>query len=139
MTDVMLNENVSERAASYRMPGLTIYGNDPICVYDEVLLAAERARQGDGPTLVECLTYRRGGHKRDDPGTYRPKDEVEAWLQQDPLPAFRKRLLADIRFDETMINEIETEVKDTIDASVEFALNSEDPPVELALEHVYAE
>lgn len=138
MTDVMLNEKVSERAAAYRMPGVTIYGNDPICVYDEVLLAAKRARQGDGPSLVECLTYRRGGHKRDDPGTYRPKDEVEAWFELDPLPAYRERLLTDIRLNETMIVEIETEVKDTIDAAVEFAINSEDPPVELALEQVYA-
>lgn len=139
MTDVMLNEHVSERAAAYRMPGVTIYGNDPICVFDEVSQAAKRARLGQGPTLVECLTYRRGGHKRDDPGTYRPKEEVDAWIQQDPLPSFKNRVLKDSRFDEPVIDEIELEVKSTIDTAVEFTLNSDDPQVELALEHVYAE
>ena len=138
MTDVMLNEYVSERAAAYHMPGVTIYGNDPIEVYDTVLEAAERARRGDGPTLVESLTYRRGGHKRDDPGTYRPQEEVEAWLAQDPVPAFRERLLTDKRFDEERLSGIEEAVGAELDHAVEFALSSDDPPTELALEHVYA-
>ena len=138
VTDVMLIENVSERAAAYGMPGMTIYGNDPVGVYDEVRRAAERARQGEGPTLVECLTYRRGGLKRDDPATYRPKDEVEAWLAQDPVPAFRNRLLADGRFNEGGLIKIENGVQQSVDQAVEFAQTSSEPPPELALEHVYA-
>jgi len=138
ITDAMLVEYVAERAAAYGMPGATIYGNDPVVVYDEVRVAAERARRGEGPTLVECLTYRQGGHKRDDPATYRPQEEVKAWLAQDPLPAFRQRLLGDSRFDETRVVAIEDEVKTMLGEAVGFAKSSQNPPTELALEHVYA-
>lgn len=138
ITDVMLNDYAAERAAAYRMEGLTIYGNDPILVYDTVAAAAERARREHKPTMIECLTYRMGGHKRDDPATYRPQEEVEAWLAQDPLPAFRQRLLADGRFDEGRVESIERQVDLTLDEAVAFAQSSEHPPVELALEHVYA-
>jgi pyruvate dehydrogenase E1 component alpha subunit len=138
ITDVMRNDYVSERAHAYRMPGVTVYGNDPVVVYDAVKAAAERARHCEGPTLVECLTYRRGGHKRDDPGAYRPQEEVEAWLREDPLPAFRARLLADARFDEARLTRLETEVQAALDHAVAFAQSSPNPPESLALEHVYA-
>ena len=138
ISDVMAIDYVAERASAYGMPGMTIYGNDPIIVYDAVLQAAERARSGEGPTLIECLTYRRGGHKRDDPGTYRPEEEVQAWFQTDPLPAFRARLLDDSRFDETKLAQIEGEVMHVIDDSVDFALSSAEPQPEVALEDVYA-
>jgi TPP-dependent pyruvate/acetoin dehydrogenase alpha subunit len=138
ITEVMAIDYVAERASAYGMPGETIYGNDPIPVYEAVKQAAARARRGEGPSLIECLTYRRGGHKRDDPGTYRPQEEVEAWFQTDPIPAFRQRLLEDPRFDEARISAIEAGVTQMLDESVEFALSSDDPPVALALEHVYA-
>lgn len=138
ISEVMAVEYVAERASAYGMPGVTVYGNDPMFVYDEVIRAAERARRGDGPTLIECLTYRRGGHKRDDPGTYRPTEEVEAWFQTDPLPAFREHLLGDVRFSEAVISGLEQAALNEINASVEFALASDDPPVTLALEDVYA-
>jgi len=64
VTEVMAVDTVAERASAYGMPGMTIYGNDPIPVYDQVRQAAQRARDGEGPTLIECLTYRRSGHKR---------------------------------------------------------------------------
>jgi acetoin:2,6-dichlorophenolindophenol oxidoreductase subunit alpha len=138
VTDVMRVDCVAERAAAYGMPGITVYGNDPLAVYDQVRQAAERARQGDGPTLVECLTYRRGGHKRDDPATYRPPAEVEAWLAQDPLPAFRARLRGDHRFDEAGLAALEVEVDAELDEAVTFAQESPLPPTSLALDHVYA-
>jgi pyruvate dehydrogenase E1 component alpha subunit len=138
IADVMAVEYVAERAAAYGMPGLTVYGNDPILVYDAALKAAERARGGDGPTLLECLTYRRGGHKRDDPGTYRPQEEVEAWFKTDPIPAFRARLQADSRFDEARVRALEEETDRTLDDAVEFAISSPDPSPELVTEHVYA-
>ena len=90
MHAVMRNEHVAQRAEAYCMPGVTVDGNDPVAVLDSVTAAVERARDGGGPTLVECLTYRRGGHKREDPGTYRPKDEVAAWLAYDPVTTFRR-------------------------------------------------
>jgi pyruvate dehydrogenase E1 component alpha subunit len=138
MSEVMAIDYVAERAVAYGMPGFTVYGNDPLFVYDAVKEAAERARKGDGPTLIECLTYRRGGHKRDDPGTYRPKEEVEAWFQTDPIPVFRERLLDDPRFDEDRIMALENDVSLVIDDAVEFALASDDPPLQVALEDVYA-
>ena len=139
ITEVMAIDYVAERASAYGMPGSTIYGNDPIVVYETVRTAASRARAGDGPTLIECLTYRRGGHKRDDPGTYRPQEEVEAWFKTDPLPAFRDRLLEDERFSTSAIKDIEATVMTAIDASVDFALASDTPAVASALENLYAD
>ena len=138
ISDVMAIDYVADRASAYGMPGLTIYGNDPIPVYDAVLKAAERARNGEGPALIECLTYRRGGHKRDDPGTYRPQEEVQAWFQTDPLPAFRARLLNEGIMTEATLVAIETEVTQTIDDAVDFALESAEPHPTVALEDVYA-
>jgi len=138
VTDVMTIEYVSQRAEAYGMPGITVYGNDPITVYDTVRQAAQYARDGNGPTLVECLTYRRGGHKRDDPGTYRPQEEVEIWMQTDPLPAYRERLVTDERFGEARVAAIEAEVMATLDDSVEYALASPDPNVAIAVEDAYA-
>jgi len=138
ISESMAIEYVAERAAAYGMPGLTVYGNDPITVYEAVHEAAEHARSGGGPALVECLTYRRGGHKRDDPSTYRPKSEVEAWFKQDPLPAFRTRLLSDGRFDESRLVAIEGSVRDEIDGAVQFALDSPFPPTSNAGTNIYA-
>jgi TPP-dependent pyruvate/acetoin dehydrogenase alpha subunit len=138
ITEVVLNEYLAERAAAYRVPGVTIYGNDPLTVYETVKDAACKGRGGIGPTFIECLTYRRGGHKRDDPGTYRPQDEVEAWLVQDPVSAFRQRLLDDERFNSAGVSTIENEVDAALQDAVDFAMSSPDPPAELAMEHVYA-
>lgn len=139
LTEVMAIDYVAERASAYGMPGSTIYGNDPIAVYEAVKSAADRARSGGGPALIECLTYRRGGHKRDDPGAYRPQEEVEAWLKTDPIPAFRERLLDDKRFSLSAIEAMNAAVASAIDAAVKFALASEAPRTESAWEHVYAD
>jgi TPP-dependent pyruvate/acetoin dehydrogenase alpha subunit len=136
-SDSMLAEHVSDRAPGYGMPGLTVDGNDPIEVYEAVRTAAERARAGDGPTLVECLTYRQGGHKRDDAATYRPREEVEAWLAQDPVTTFRARLGEGLRLAEEDLAGIEEEVRRRIDGSVRFAKASGFPAPESATEYVY--
>ncbi len=138
ITDILSVDSVAERASAYGMPGVTIYGNDPMPVYHAVQEAAKRARAGEGPTLIECLTYRRGGHKRDDPGTYRPTEEVEAWFKTDPIPAFRARLLADSRFDEAFVDSLEADANKEIEDSVQFALSSPDPEIQVAFEDVYA-
>jgi pyruvate dehydrogenase E1 component alpha subunit len=78
--------------AAYALPAVTVDGNDAGAVYLAVKDAVDRARSGGGPALVECLTYRQGGHKRDDPATYRPRDEVELWLSRDPIRRFRRAL-----------------------------------------------
>jgi pyruvate dehydrogenase E1 component alpha subunit len=138
MTDVMRNDFIAERADAYRIPGVTIYGNDPIEVYEAMQEATQRARSGGGPTLIEALTYRRGGHKRDDPATYRPQEEVDAWLAQDPIELFRARLAADPRFGESLLERMDKEVASLLDDAVEFAQSSPNPPTSLALEHLYA-
>jgi acetoin:2,6-dichlorophenolindophenol oxidoreductase subunit alpha len=138
LSDAMLNDFVSERAAAYRMPGVTVGGNDPIEVYEAVAEAVTRARGGGGPTLVECLTYRHGGHKRDDAATYRPVEEVEAWLARDPLPSFRERLIGDGRVGDGEVATLEGEIQDLVTDAVEFAQSSDFPPAESAFENVYA-
>jgi len=138
ISDVVLNEFLAERAAAYRMEGKTIYGNDPIQVYGTMKEAAEKARSGAGPTFIEALTYRRGGHKRDDPATYRDQEEVRAWLAQDPVAVFRERLLAAGRFEEKAIQALESEVTAEIEDAVEFAQHGPEPSPESALEDVYA-
>jgi pyruvate dehydrogenase E1 component alpha subunit len=82
----------ADRAASYRMPAEIIDGNDVEIVYDAVKRAADRARGGDGPTLIEAETYRHFGHSRADPAKYRPADEVDRWMKHDPLDLLRDKL-----------------------------------------------
>ena len=88
--------------------------------------------------MVEALTYRQGGHKRDDPATYRDKKEVDAWLRVDPITLMRDRMVVDKRFDEEGIAVIEKRVDDEIEQAVEFAIAAEVPPISDATEDVYA-
>lgn len=138
LNEVMLNERVAERAAAYRMPGVTIYGNDPLEVYETVQAAVTRARAGEGPTFVECLTYRHGGHKRDDPAAYRPREEVDLWKEHDPVVTFRSALLADTRLTEADLATVEASVREQIEDAVTFAIDSPYPALESAVRHVYA-
>jgi pyruvate dehydrogenase E1 component alpha subunit len=84
----------ADRASAYGLEPLVVDGNDVEAVYDVARQTVERARSGEGPSLVEAVTYRHGGHSRADPGKYRPDDEVAAWKARDPIPAFRSRLEA---------------------------------------------
>lgn len=138
LSDAMLNQYVAERAAAYRMPGKTVNGNDPIEVYEAVAEAVARARDGGGPALIECLTYRHGGHKRDDAATYRPAEEVEAWLARDPLPSFRERLLLNEKVSEDELGALEDEIRLLVTESVDFAQSSDFPSTDSALDNVYA-
>lgn len=138
ISEYMKNEYVAERAAAYRMPGTTVYGNDPLAVYEAVKQAVDRARSGGGPSLVECLTYRRDGHKRDDPAAYRDHREVEAWMRTDPIPAFRIRLGNEAGFLEDELKRIEESVEAELSAAQEFAHQSPYPPTDQRLAFVYA-
>ncbi|MGH3343892.1 MAG: thiamine pyrophosphate-dependent enzyme, partial [Carbonactinosporaceae bacterium] len=83
----------ADRAAAYGLASLLVDGNDADAVYAIAVPALQRARDGEGPSLIEARTYRRGGHSRADPGNYRPADEVAAWLARDPVDGYRSRLL----------------------------------------------
>jgi pyruvate dehydrogenase E1 component alpha subunit len=84
----------ADRAAAYSLPRIVIDGNDVITVRDEVADAVTKARAGEGPSIIECLTYRHYGHSRTDPAKYRPEGELEAWLMRDPVIVLRERLVA---------------------------------------------
>jgi pyruvate dehydrogenase E1 component alpha subunit len=91
--DVIAVEHpAADRAPAYGLEGIIVDGNDVDAVYETALEALARARRGDGPSLIEAKTYRHGGHSRADPGKYRPDDEVEEWLNKDPIVLYRQRL-----------------------------------------------
>jgi len=83
----------ADRASAYGLEPIVVDGNDADAVYRVARTAIERARAGDGPSLVEAVTYRHGGHSRADPGKYRPDHEVQAWIARDPIPLYRARLV----------------------------------------------
>ena len=134
---VMALENVADRAAAYGIPGVVADGNDVLAVYEAAREAVRRARQGKGPTLIECKTYRYKGHSRFDPATYRPKEEVEDWQRKDPIPRFKKKLLEKGFLTEKEAIQIEEEVVKAVEAAVKFAVESPYPAPEEALEDVY--
>ncbi len=134
----MAIENVADRASAYGIPGVVVDGNDVLAVCKVASEAVERARKGDGPTLIECKTYRQKGHSRVDPARYRPKEEVEAWLAKDPIKRFKKKLLQANVLGEAEIQQIENDISGEIEKAVKFAMESPLPNPEEALEDVYA-
>jgi len=135
---VMAIENIADRAVAYGIPGIIVDGNDVLAVYQATQKAVERARKGEGPTLIECKTYRHKGHSRVDPAKYRPKEEVEEWLAKDPIKHFKEKLLQTNTLTESEIQQIEKQVLAEIEEAVKFAMESPYPDSEEALEDVYA-
>jgi pyruvate dehydrogenase E1 component alpha subunit len=92
--DTMCIADIADRASAYGIPGVVVDGNDVVAVYEATVEAVKRARKGQGPTLIECKTYRHRGHTEGDPGTaYRSKEEIEDWKKKDPIPRFEKKLI----------------------------------------------
>jgi len=117
-----LAETLAQKALAYGIPGIQVDGNDILAVYAAAQEAVDRARSGGGPTLMECVTYRMVMHTTsDDPKRYQNPEEVEAWKNRDPLPRFRKYLQQRGLISAGGINELETEIKDEIQAAVEKA------------------
>jgi pyruvate dehydrogenase E1 component alpha subunit len=135
---IMNIDNISDRAASYRILGVSVDGNDVLAVYEAARVAAEQARKGEGPTLIECRTYRHRGHSRVDPAKYRPQEEVEEWLRKDPIKRLRDKLIQTNISTEAKLQEIEKRVSNEIEDAVKFAVESPYPAPEEALEDVYA-
>jgi TPP-dependent pyruvate/acetoin dehydrogenase alpha subunit len=121
-----LIKNLALRAESYGMPGITLDGNDAVKLYQEMDEPIRRARKGEGPTLVECMTYRHGGHHINDPGAYMPRDEMEKWKSRDPLILLEKNLQA-AGIKENEIKEIQQKVEKRLDAAIQFGLTSPEP------------
>ena len=131
-------EGVVERAAGYGIPGVQVDGNDVLQVYEAARDAVARAREGKGPTLLECLTYRWTGHTVGDPGLYRSKEEVEAWKQKDPIPRFRDYLIKEGILTQEEYDAIDGEEKQRLERAAAFAKESPEPSVEALLEDLYA-
>jgi pyruvate dehydrogenase E1 component alpha subunit len=132
-------EYISERAASYGMPGVTVNGNDPVAMWKVAGEAVARARAGEGPTLIEARTYRFWGHLMGDAMEYMPKEERKAAMAADPLPAFRAWLLENGHANESQLAEIEDQIKALVDDAVDFAMNSPEPPMDELYTDVYEE
>jgi len=131
-------DDIADRAAGYGIPGLVVDGNDVVAVYEAVSEAVERARRGDGPTLIECKTYRWRAHFEGEQDTYRPPQEVKEWLKREPIAPFRKLLVEQGVMAEEQANKIEEEVISELDEAVEFARSSPLPDPETALEGLWA-
>lgn len=133
-------KEVSVRASSYGMPGVTVNGNDPDAMYEAARTAVERARAGEGPTLIEAMTYRFMGHVFGvDTMEYMPKEEMAAAMANDPVPAYRARLVDSGTVGEDEMAALEARVDQEVAEAVEFALNSPPPDPADTYTDVYAE
>ena len=128
----------ADRAAAYGLERIIIDGNDA----DEVLRTArkayERARRGDGPSLIEAMTYRHSGHSRADPAKYRPEGELESWKKRDPIKMYRARLLK-LGVSEAVLNTIDQEIKDEVEAATVACKAAPAPSADIIFTDVYAD
>ncbi len=132
-------DQISKRAISYGMPGYTVDGNDPFAMYAAANAAITRAREGEGPTLLECMTFRFWGHVFGDDDFYMTKEEKAEAMAKDPTILFRARLLTDGTATEDQLAKIDAKIATDIEAAIEYALGSEMPPVSELTTDVYAE
>ena len=132
------NTSVASRADAYKIPGVTVDGNDVLDVYEKAGEAIARARRGEGPTLLECLTYRWFGHHEGDPGiSYRTKEEVANWRKKDPIATFRDKTIAGSWVSAAELDAIDREISELIRDAAEYSLKIPQPDVSTALDHVY--
>lgn len=127
-SSVTKNPDAAHRATAYDIPGIVVDGMDVLAVRDAVALAAERARRGEGPTLVECKTYRWYGHSRSDPRAYRTRDEEKLWKDRDPLVVLSQKLLETGLASQAELDEVEQLARAGIERSVKFALEESPNP-----------
>ena len=131
--------SVADRACAYGIPGVSVDGNDVEAVHEAVTEAAERARGGAGPTLIEARTYRYCGHSKSDECLYRTDEEEACWLERDPLIIASERLIGRGAADWAALDTIETEVADEVAEAVRFARESAEPDPATVTEGVFAE
>jgi TPP-dependent pyruvate/acetoin dehydrogenase alpha subunit len=129
----------ADRASAYNMEKIIVDGNDADEMYRTAQAAIKKARDGDGPSLIEAKTYRHSGHSRADPGKYRPDEEVKDWMEnRDPITNYRKRLL-EFNIDEEIISEIENKVKEQVEEATEISKASPIPDVKEIFTDVWAD
>ena len=132
-------EFISQRAAGYGMPGYTVDGNDPFDMYAHAHAAIERARSGEGPTLLECKTFRFMGHVFGDADTYMTKEEKQAAMDKDPLPAFRQKLIDTGVATEEQLAKLTADTEAEVQDAIEFGQASPPPSTDELRRDVFAE
>ena len=130
--------DIGVRGKGYDMPGVTVDGNDGLAVYEAVGEAVRRARAGEGPSLIENVTYRWRGHSKSDVNRYRTQEEIEAWKEKDPIKRFRDLLVAEGTLTERQADNTKDKAYGAIDAAVAFADGSPEPTLDTIEEGVYA-
>ena len=130
---------IHRKAHAFGLPGIEVDGMDVLAVREVAKTAIDRARNGDGPTLIEALTYRFRGHSLADPDELRSQKEKEAWLARDPIKLLQNYLTINKLVDEDLINKIQKKVRDHIDDAIDFALSSPEPEVKDLKRYLFAE
>jgi len=130
---------ISQRGCAYNIPAVTVDGNDFLAVYDAVMNATERARSGEGPTLVECITYRWRGHSRSDRQLYRTRDEIKEWREKDPITRLAGKLVKAKMLTEDEQVAIKEKTRQSIEDALVYAEDSPAPDVSTVMEGVYAD
>jgi pyruvate dehydrogenase E1 component alpha subunit len=136
--DTMKIEHVAERAAGYGMPGVRVDGNDPLAVADALAEAIGKARNGDGPTFIECETFRFRGHYFGDRTPYIPKDQLQAAIAADPVPRFRRQLIDDGVCADEELNGIDEGALIKVEEALKTVLSAEVPSIKELDRDVYA-
>nr|QCI06131.1 Pyruvate dehydrogenase E1 component alpha subunit [Dicranema revolutum] len=130
---------IHQKANAFGLPGIEVDGMDVLAVRQVACLAIDRARSGEGPTLIEALTYRFRGHSLADPDELRSRQEKEAWLARDPIKSFKKYLLQNSIIDNSSIEQVSKEVKQQIEKAITFALSSPEPEVKDLKRYLFVE
>ena len=128
----------ADRASAYGLERILIDGNDADIVYRTAQKAFAKARAGEGPSLIECLTYRHSGHSRADPAKYRPPGELEKWKERDPIKIYRERL-KQFGVSDATIEKIEASVRKEVDDATEICKAAPPPPLDILTTDVYAD
>lgn len=132
-------EDISKRSAAYGMPGCTVDGNDVFAIDEAMRRAIKLAKEGKGPSLIECKTYRWLGHWTGDPQVYRTREDVEEWKKKCPIKRLREYMIENHILSEAEIDQIEQNSQDAVEAAAKFALESPDPDPSKVLEDVFFE
>ena len=128
----------ADRASAYGLESIVVDGQDADAVYRVAMKAFAKARAGEGPSLIECMTYRYSGHSRADPAKYRPEGELEKWKERDPIKLYRSRLI-DFGIGEDVIAGIETGIRREVDEATETCKASPPAPMDILTTDVYAD
>jgi len=131
--------SVADRAAAYGIPGVRVDGNDALAVYDAARAAIARARRGEGPTLIEAVTYRWYGHYIGDPAVYRSEAEVAEWKRRDPMEQIKEECVRRTAWDASRAVALEAAIDAEIEDAVAWARSLPDPDPSIAFEDVYAD